>query len=288
MELLARRFVHLPTRVRRGVVDEAQGNPLALLEFAASAARPRQRSRHATCRPGRAARCGRCTRRGSSGSPSRRDACSCSPCSTAPASLGVLAAASGSGGLDDLGPAERDHLVVVDDRSGEMRFRHPMIKSVVVEHSTHDERRAAHQRLAELFADQPERRGHHLAEAAAAPDEDVAAAVEDGAHRTLATRRRRRRDLQAAEGGRSQPGPEGPEPAVGRRGVRRRPLRWTARQLVGTAARRSSQGSDAGRDAPRGGRHRLSPPQQRRQRGDDPSPADGRHRIRAGRARSGP
>ena len=37
MELLARQFVHLPTRVLRGVVDEAQGNPLALLEFAASA-----------------------------------------------------------------------------------------------------------------------------------------------------------------------------------------------------------------------------------------------------------
>ena len=37
MELLTRQFVHLPTRVLRGVVEEAQGNPLALLEFAASA-----------------------------------------------------------------------------------------------------------------------------------------------------------------------------------------------------------------------------------------------------------
>src|SRR6185295_3256160 len=33
--------------------------------------------------------------------------------------------------------------------------------------------------------DQPERRGHHLAEAAFTPDEEIAAAVEDGAHRTL-------------------------------------------------------------------------------------------------------
>ena len=85
--------------------------------------------------------------------------------------LGVLAAASGSGGLDELGPAERDHLIVVDDRTGAMRFRHPMIKSAVVERSTHEERRAAHLRLALLFADQPERRGHHLGEAALAPDE---------------------------------------------------------------------------------------------------------------------
>jgi len=62
--------------------------------------------------------------------------------------LGVLTAASGPGGLDDLGLAERDHLVVVDDRVGELRFWHPMIESVVVERSTHDKRRAAHLRLA--------------------------------------------------------------------------------------------------------------------------------------------
>ena len=60
-----------------------------------------------------------------------------------------------------------------------------MIKSVVVERSTHDAWRAAHQRLAELFADQAERRGHHLAEAADAPDEEIAAAIEEAAHRTL-------------------------------------------------------------------------------------------------------
>ena len=186
MELLTRRFVHLPTRVRRDVVDEAQGNPLALLEFAALAGGPHDSGRrHTTATSGmsrevrtlyeaRIERLPEPTRRllllavldGSGG-------------------LGVLAAASGSGGLDELGPAERDHLIVVDDRTGAMRFRHPMIKSAVVERSTHEERRAAHLRLALLFADQPERRGHHLGEAALAPDEDVAAAVEDGAHRTL-------------------------------------------------------------------------------------------------------
>ena len=47
MELLTRRFVHLPTRLLRRVVEEAQGNPLALLEFAASAGgRTRQRPHH--------------------------------------------------------------------------------------------------------------------------------------------------------------------------------------------------------------------------------------------------
>ena len=36
LDLLGARFAHLPARVRRDVVEEAQGNPLALLEFAAA------------------------------------------------------------------------------------------------------------------------------------------------------------------------------------------------------------------------------------------------------------
>ncbi|MDD9206302.1 ATP-binding protein, partial [Georgenia sp. 10Sc9-8] len=41
MELLAHQFAHLPPRIRRDVAHEAQGNPLALLEFAAAAGHPR-------------------------------------------------------------------------------------------------------------------------------------------------------------------------------------------------------------------------------------------------------
>ena len=120
---------------------------------------------------------------------------------------------------------------MVDGRAGEMVFRHPMIKSVVVERSTHEERRYAHLRLADLFADQPERRGHHLAEATSAPDEDIAAAVEDGAHRTLQRGDVVGADHPAPARRRPQPTPIGPEPAAGRRGVRRCALRrasWRA------------------------------------------------------------
>ena len=186
MALLARRFVHLPIRVRRGVADEAQGNPLALLEFAASAGGDDDGTRrHAAATSGmsREVRTLYETRVQRLPEPTRR--LLLLAVLDGSGGLGILAAASGPGGLDHLGPAERDHLIVVDERSGEMRFRHPMIKSVVVERSTHDERRTAHLRLAELLADQPERRGHHLAEATFAPDEDVAAVVEEGAHRTL-------------------------------------------------------------------------------------------------------
>lgn len=165
------------------MVDEAQGNPLALLEFAGSADggdhEPQLRAGSSrevqTLFQTRVERLPAATRRlllltvleGSG-------------------SLRILAeAASGTRGLDVLAPAERDHLIVVDDRHGEVRFRHPMIRSAVVECSTLDQRRAAHQRLAEVLANQPERRGQHLAEAAFAPDQDVAAAVETGAYSTL-------------------------------------------------------------------------------------------------------
>src|SRR5262249_60338826 len=96
--------------------------------------------------------------------------------------LGVLAVANGPRGLADLGPAERDHLIVVDDRAGELRFRHPMIKSVAVERSTHDERRDAHLRLAELFSDQPERRGSSLDATDYSQGAGRTARVGDGAH----------------------------------------------------------------------------------------------------------
>jgi AAA ATPase domain len=185
MDLLAGRFPHLSNRALRLVVDEAQGNPLALLEFAVAGSGPRD------------GRLGRTVTSGSSSEvralyearveqlpePTRRLLLLAALDGSG--SLAVLATTSGPGGLDDLGPAERDRLIAVDDRVGEVRFRHPMIKSALVERSTHDERRTAHQRLAELFDDQPERRGHHLAAAASEPDEAVAAAIEDGAHRTL-------------------------------------------------------------------------------------------------------
>ena len=55
MESPTCRFVHLPTRLLRGVVEEAQGNPLALLEFAASAGGQRE-SDHTTATSGSSSR----------------------------------------------------------------------------------------------------------------------------------------------------------------------------------------------------------------------------------------
>ncbi len=123
MELLAHQFAHLPTRVRRGVAHEAQGNPLALLEFAASVGGPHYTGRrYASPTAGlsrevlalyeaRIERLPESTRRlllmavlDGSGS------------------LAVLAATSGTGDLEELEPTERDYLVVVDDQASTMSF----------------------------------------------------------------------------------------------------------------------------------------------------------------------
>lgn len=182
LELLTHQFAHLPTRVLREVAREAQGNPLALLEFAAAAGRSRAGDRW-EIGAGRGVRTLFESRISQLPASTRRLLLLAALDGSG--SLGVLASAGGPGGVEELGPAERDHLVVVDERVGEVRFRHPMVKSAVVELSTLEARREAHQRLAEIFVDHPERRGHHLAEAALAPDETVAAIVEKGARRTL-------------------------------------------------------------------------------------------------------
>ena len=180
MELLTRQFAHLPTRVLRAWWTKL-GHPArtsGVRGLCRGTARP---SRPGTGREVRSLFRARIDRL---------------PAATR--KLLLLAALDGSGGpgalaaaasedrgLGHLGPAERDHLVVVDGQTGVLSFRHPMIRTVLVEGSTIAERREAHVRLAAVFEDEPEKRGHHLAAAALGPDETVAAAVEAGAERTL-------------------------------------------------------------------------------------------------------
>jgi DNA-binding CsgD family transcriptional regulator len=187
--LLDERFPALAGRVRQRLLAEAGGNPLALLELPATLAR---------------------TQHGTAGPPppvlplSHRlqsvFAARVTNLPPATRQLLLLAALDGTGdllvlenvtasgtqsALTDVAPAERAQLAYVDRTTGRFSFRHPLIRSAVVELATSEERRDAHQLLASCRADDPARRAWHLAEAATGPDEDVAALLQTVAHANL-------------------------------------------------------------------------------------------------------
>ena len=98
--------------------------------------------------------------------------------------LAVLEAAVGGDPPRDLASAERAGLVTVDGDAGLMSFRHGVVRSSVVSHSTVSERQHAHARLAQVTTD-PERHAWHRAAAVEAPDESVASLLEAAAHQVL-------------------------------------------------------------------------------------------------------
>lgn len=185
--LLADRFPGLGRGVRRRLLAEAGGNPLALLELPAVVppaaaddrpAVPSLSSRLETLFEARIARL-----------PAGSRYLLLLAALEGTGDLGVLQAAArraGAGyGLDDLAPAERDRLVEIEEGEQRLRFRHPLIRSAMVLHALSGERRAAHAALAHALADRPERRAWHLGEATLEPDEEVAALLEHAAGLTL-------------------------------------------------------------------------------------------------------
>ena len=187
-ELVDARFPGLDPLVKSRVLDVARGNPLALLELPQaltdaqrSAAEPLPSvlplgERLRELFTSRVARLPPATR-----------ALLLLAALEGTGDLRVLRAAVGRDDLlDDLAPAERDQLARIDENSRQVTFRHPLIRSAAVEASTASERRRAHQALAAVLADQPERRALHLGEACVEPDEDVASLLDEAAHRILA------------------------------------------------------------------------------------------------------
>jgi DNA-binding CsgD family transcriptional regulator len=82
--------------------------------------------------------------------------------------------------VDAAGPATTAGLL---DDTGQLRFRHPMVRSVVYKDAPLAHRRLAHGALAEVTDPEldPDRRVWHRAQAAAGPDEDVATELERSA-----------------------------------------------------------------------------------------------------------
>lgn len=99
----------------------------------------------------------------------------------------VVRAASVLGlGTEPLAAVEGHGLVRVE--RGEVRFRHPVVRSVVYAIASEEERRRVHEALAGVLTDAPDadRRAWHLAGAAEAPDESAAALLEETAKHAAA------------------------------------------------------------------------------------------------------
>jgi DNA-binding CsgD family transcriptional regulator len=185
--LIGTRFPMLPGRVRRRVLAEAEGNPLALLELPTALSGPQLASLR--------------------GLPpvmpltERLQSLFASQVAKLPAGtrelllmaalgdtgdLDVLRAAAPHGGVTaQLAPAQQARLVAVHQGTGQLTFRHPMVRATVAEIATASERRRAHRCLAEGLADQPDLQRWHLAEATTAPDEDLAKLLGQAANRAV-------------------------------------------------------------------------------------------------------
>ncbi|MCI3276953.1 ATP-binding protein [Streptomyces cylindrosporus] len=186
-ELVSERFPAMAVRVRRRLVAEARGNPLALLELPVPLNEAQQTDRGAL--PAVLPLTERLKRIFSS----RVEAL---PETTR--KLLLLAALDGSGDLHTLQramggpdvlialcPAERGGLVQVDSLTGRLVFRHPLTRSAVMELSTGAERRWGHLALAANLPERSERRARHLAGAAIGPDDEVAGLLHRAAYGTL-------------------------------------------------------------------------------------------------------
>jgi len=178
----------LDERVRQRIIDEARGNPLALLElprgvssaslaggFAVSDSLPLASRMEASFRR-RVDQLPEETQR-----------------------LLLLAAAEPTGDpmllwqaaavlglpIEAAAPAEAADLIAVGTR---VTFRHPLLRSAIYAAASGDKRRDAHRALAEATDPKldPDRRAWHRAHAALAPDEDVALELELSADRAQA------------------------------------------------------------------------------------------------------
>ena len=177
--LLDAYFPSLGDRIRRRVMTEAEGNPLALLELSAAFCKTRLRSvedaRAALPHGGRSQTLlASCIR----GVPAATRHLLLVAALDGTGDLRVLEAACHGSCLDDLLPAERAELIYVDEGARRLSFRHPLARATLLEVSTGSERREAHRALAEALPGDLARHAWHLADATLEADERVAGLLE--------------------------------------------------------------------------------------------------------------
>jgi DNA-binding CsgD family transcriptional regulator len=164
-------------RARLQVLDQAAGNPMALIELATVIADDPAASRRWAAEP--LPLTDRLTAVLTSRFAALPEQTQAALLLAAVADGPDLSAAASHGAGPDaraLVPAEQLGLIKVD-RTG-VRFSHPLVRSAIYHAAPFARRAAAHRELASALHDQPDRRAWHLAAAALHPDEQVAALLE--------------------------------------------------------------------------------------------------------------
>ncbi|WP_238008547.1 AAA family ATPase [Dactylosporangium sp. AC04546] len=181
--LLDARAPGLADGVRRRLLAEAAGNPLALVELPVAAWRlgpdplePQRQPLTARLEEAFAARV--------SGLPAPAQAlllvAAVNDGDALAEALGAAAAVAGAPvTADDLAPAVAAHLVDVDRAT--IRFRHPLMRSAIQQLAPLAQRLAAHAALADVVRGHADRRVWHRAGACLGPDDDVADELEAAA-----------------------------------------------------------------------------------------------------------
>ncbi|MGW5109116.1 helix-turn-helix transcriptional regulator [Nocardia sp. NPDC004123] len=189
--LLDRYYPNLGKDVRRTVLEQAQGNPLALLEMPAHlAGQPGDTSLEDFGPQGVSL-----TRRLQRLFGTRIESLDASV--RAELLMGALDGTGSRSDSDtvhgvryrmrDADQAVATGLLDVDPATGDFTFRHPLVRSTIVQMATPNQRRAAHRTLAQVHQENLERQATHLAAATVDPDAEVADVLEAAAE--SATRR---------------------------------------------------------------------------------------------------
>jgi DNA-binding CsgD family transcriptional regulator len=183
----------LTDHLRKRILERAHGNPLALIELAATVPPEQLAGEEPLDELQLTATVERAFLGRVRGLPESSQRLLLLAAADEIGELGTLLRAADALGIEPeaLPRAERAGLLRVDEQGVE--FSHPLVRSAVYQAATSGERQAAHRALADaLTGDQADRRAWHRAAAAVAPDEEVAGELERAAERA------RRRGAHAA------------------------------------------------------------------------------------------
>ena len=185
--LVDRNNPDLPPALRRRVLDEARGNPLALAELPAAFGHLRAHARLPAWLP-LTTRLERAFASRTLDMPAAtRTALLVAALNDGPSISEVLAATTLLTGhtvtLEILVPADAARLADLDET--EIRFRHPLMRAAIPRQASISQRHAAHAALADVLVEQPERRVWHRAASVIGPNDPIAIELDAAAQRAL-------------------------------------------------------------------------------------------------------